>query len=210
MTTLNSILVLLATLLAVFWEAAFNGIRHLVGAQIDLLPALIVYASLCTRLSTMTLVAVLGGLLFDTLSANPLGITVPPVHPTRTRAARRASRAMRPGIGGEWRCPGHDGSDAADLGPPPAAGLGIALAVDRDGAGRSGGDSSCVSAFRVVRPRTELPPHPRTQFSSRPRNPKGAHVMKKEEFRMKKTRGDRLPPAVHSAFYPLPSAFVRC
>jgi rod shape-determining protein MreD len=79
MTTLNSILVLLATLLAVFWEAAFSGIRHLLGAQIDLLPALIVYASLCTGLTTMTLVAVLGGLLFDTLSANPLGITVLPL-----------------------------------------------------------------------------------------------------------------------------------
>jgi rod shape-determining protein MreD len=79
MTALNHILVLLATLLAVFWEAAFNGVRHLLGAQIDLLPALVVYASLCTGLTTMTLVAVLGGLLFDTLSANPLGVTVLPL-----------------------------------------------------------------------------------------------------------------------------------
>jgi rod shape-determining protein MreD len=79
MRTLNSILLLLTTLLAVFLEGAFNGIRHLLGAQIDLLPALIVYASLRTGLTTMTLVAVLGGLLFDTLSANPLGITVLPL-----------------------------------------------------------------------------------------------------------------------------------
>jgi rod shape-determining protein MreD len=79
MNTLNSMLVLLAVFLAVFWEAAFNGVRHLLGAQIDLLPALLVYASLRAGLSTMTLVAVIGGLLFDTLSANPLGITVLPL-----------------------------------------------------------------------------------------------------------------------------------
>jgi len=79
MSKLNSILVLLAAFLAVFWEAAFTGIRHLLGAQIDLLPALVVYATLSTGLITMTLVAVLGGLLFDALSANPLGVSVLPL-----------------------------------------------------------------------------------------------------------------------------------
>lgn len=79
MNPLSSIMLLLATFLAVFWEGAFNGIRHLFGAQIDLLPALIVYAGLCGGLTTMTLVAVMGGLLFDTLSANPPGVTVLPL-----------------------------------------------------------------------------------------------------------------------------------
>jgi len=79
MTKLNSILVLLAAFLAVFLETAFSGLRHLLGAQIDLLPALVVYASLCTGLTTMAFVAVLGGLLFDSLSANPLGVTVLPL-----------------------------------------------------------------------------------------------------------------------------------
>lgn len=79
MNPLNSILLLLATFLAVFCEAAFNGVRHLLGAQIDLLPALIVCASLTTGLTTTTLVAVMGGLLFDSLSANPLGVTVLPL-----------------------------------------------------------------------------------------------------------------------------------
>ena len=79
MSALNSILLLVAVVLAVFWEAAFNGIRHLLGAQVDLLPALVVYASLATRLTVMTLVAVLGGLFFDTLSANPLGVSVLPL-----------------------------------------------------------------------------------------------------------------------------------
>ena len=79
MTALNSILVLAATFLLVFWEAAFHGLHRLLGAQIDLLPALIVYASLSTSLVSMALVAVLGGLFFDTLSLNPLGVTVLPL-----------------------------------------------------------------------------------------------------------------------------------
>lgn len=95
MTTLNSILVLLATFLAVFWEAAFNGIRHLLGAQIDLLPALVVYAGLRTGLSTMTLVAVLGGLLFDALSANPLGVTVLPLFLTGLILYRQRELVLR-------------------------------------------------------------------------------------------------------------------
>jgi rod shape-determining protein MreD len=79
MSTLNSILILLVAFLAVFCESAFNGLRNLLGAQIDLLPALVVYAALSAGLTTITLVAVLGGLFFDSLSANPLGITVVPL-----------------------------------------------------------------------------------------------------------------------------------
>src|SRR5438094_1741843 len=79
MNWLNTILVLLVAYLAVFWEAAFNGVRHLLGAQIDLLPALMVYASLFGSLRTVGLLAVLGGLWFDSLSANPLGVSVLPL-----------------------------------------------------------------------------------------------------------------------------------
>jgi rod shape-determining protein MreD len=79
MSTLHSILVLLATVAAVFAESTFGGIRHLLGAQVDLLPAIVVYAALRTGLVTMSLVATLGGLLFDSLSANPLGISVLPL-----------------------------------------------------------------------------------------------------------------------------------
>jgi rod shape-determining protein MreD len=80
MNVLNSILLLVAVVLAVFWEAAFNGIRHLFGAQVDLLPPLIVYASLSTGLTVLSLAALLGGLLFDALSANPLGVSVLPLY----------------------------------------------------------------------------------------------------------------------------------
>lgn len=79
MNWLNSILILLAAFIAVYVEAAFNGVRHLLGAQIDLLPALVVYASLSSDVVTVTLVAVLGGLWFDTLSNNPLGISMLPL-----------------------------------------------------------------------------------------------------------------------------------
>lgn len=79
MAPLTSILILLAALLSVFWQSAFNGLRHLLGAQVDLLPALMVYTSLSAGLPTVILTAVSGGLLFDTLSANPLGVSVLPL-----------------------------------------------------------------------------------------------------------------------------------
>jgi cell shape-determining protein MreD len=79
MTWLNTIFVLAGAFLTVFWEAAFPGLRHLLAAQIDLLPALMVYAALATNLTTVCLVATCGGLWFDSLSANPLGITVLPL-----------------------------------------------------------------------------------------------------------------------------------
>src|SRR5689334_11351629 len=79
MNWLNTVFVLLATILAVFWEAALHGIRHIVGAQVDLLPALIVYAALYGNIAIVGSVAAIGGLCFDSLSANPLGISVLPL-----------------------------------------------------------------------------------------------------------------------------------
>ena len=79
MSTLNSILILLVAFLAVFCESAFTAFRSLLGAQIDLLPPLMVYAGLTAGLPTVALTSVLGGLLFDSLSANPLGITILPL-----------------------------------------------------------------------------------------------------------------------------------
>src|SRR5258708_39006513 len=79
MTWVNTLLILLAALLAVFWEAAFGGLRHVLGAQVDLLPPLMVYASLSAGLPTIVLLAALGGLSYDALSANPLGVSVLPL-----------------------------------------------------------------------------------------------------------------------------------
>jgi cell shape-determining protein MreD len=79
MNWLNTLFILVAAFLAVFWEAAFQGIRHVLGVQVDLLPALMVYAGLCGSLTAVCLTAGFGGLLLDSLSANPLGISVLPL-----------------------------------------------------------------------------------------------------------------------------------
>jgi rod shape-determining protein MreD len=79
MNGLSTVLILLVAFVAVFLQATFHDFRHLVGAQPDLLPSLVVYASLSHGLSTVTLLAVFGGLWFDSLSANPLGISVVPL-----------------------------------------------------------------------------------------------------------------------------------
>lgn len=79
MNWLNTILIFLVAFVAVFLESVFDGARNFLGAQIDLLPALMVYAALTASLMTMTTLAILGGLWFDSLSANPLGISVLPL-----------------------------------------------------------------------------------------------------------------------------------
>ncbi len=79
MNWLNTVFILVAAFLAVFWEAAFQGVRHLLGVQVDLLPAIMVYAALSSSFATVSVAAFFGGLCFDSLSANPLGITVLPL-----------------------------------------------------------------------------------------------------------------------------------
>jgi len=79
MNPLRSILILLAAFLAVFGQASFHGLHHLLGTQVNLLPALIVCASLRAGMTTMIATAALGGLCFDALSENPLGISVLPL-----------------------------------------------------------------------------------------------------------------------------------
>jgi hypothetical protein len=79
MKVLNSILVLAAAFLAVFGEAVLFGPRHWIGAQVDLLPALMIYAALDTNVVVVSLLAIFGGLWFDSLSANPLGLSILPL-----------------------------------------------------------------------------------------------------------------------------------
>jgi rod shape-determining protein MreD len=79
MNWLGSILILAAAFVAVFLEAAWSLPRHWLGAQIDALPALMVYTALTTGIPTIALLAVCGGLWFDSLSLNPLGASVLPL-----------------------------------------------------------------------------------------------------------------------------------
>lgn len=79
MSALQTILILLAAFLAVFWAAAFPGTAYWLKAQIDLLPALMVYVSLRGGPALIGLLAVWSGLCFDSLSANPFGVTIFPL-----------------------------------------------------------------------------------------------------------------------------------
>ena len=79
MNWFNTIAILVVGYLVVFAQAVMNEFRLAFGAQIDLLPSLVVYASLSGGVLTLTLVAICGGLWIDSLSANPLGISLLPL-----------------------------------------------------------------------------------------------------------------------------------
>ncbi len=79
MNWFNTIAIVVVVYLAVFLQATSNELRHWIGVQIDLLPSLVVYASLSRGIATMSCVAVCGGLWLDSLSANPLGLSVLPL-----------------------------------------------------------------------------------------------------------------------------------
>ena len=92
---LNTCAILLAAYVAVFLQAYVVVVRNWIGVQPDLLPVLMVYCGLSTGWLTLSLTAVLGGLWFDSLSANPLGITILPlvlvgsvIHKTRDLVLR--------------------------------------------------------------------------------------------------------------------------
>lgn len=95
MNLLPPILILAAAFLAVFGEAMFPVLRHWLGAQVDLLPVLMVYAALNTDLVTVSLLAVLGGLWFDALSANPLGTSILPLYAVGSLICLRRDLILR-------------------------------------------------------------------------------------------------------------------
>ncbi len=79
MNATQTILILVFAFLAVFAESVLSAPRNLLGAQIDLLPGLMVYTALTADIWTVALLAILGGLGFDSLSANPLGVSIIPL-----------------------------------------------------------------------------------------------------------------------------------
>ena len=79
MTSLSNILVLATAYLVVYLQVSFNVLRAGAGGQMDLLPSLVVYVSLTHGPATLALLAVGGGLLFDAMSANPLGVSILPL-----------------------------------------------------------------------------------------------------------------------------------
>ncbi len=79
MSGLTAISLLLGAYLAVFLESSCQWVRHALGAQIDLLPCLAVYAGCRTDLWTLVALALFGGLSFDAMTANPLGVSTVPL-----------------------------------------------------------------------------------------------------------------------------------
>lgn len=79
MNLLPKVLILAAAFLLVFAQAALPGVFRWFGAPINLLPALMVYAALRADLATLSLAAWIGGLCFDSLSLNPVGVSVLPL-----------------------------------------------------------------------------------------------------------------------------------
>ncbi len=79
MNWLNPILVLVAAFVAVFMQSAYAGYSNILQAKMDLLPMLMVYTALTHGLLTIVALALCGGLWFDSLSANPLGVSVLPL-----------------------------------------------------------------------------------------------------------------------------------
>jgi cell shape-determining protein MreD len=65
--------------LAVWLQATVSFPKRWLGAQIDLLPVLMVYAGLFAGPGSVATLAVLGGLTLDALSLNPLGASVLPL-----------------------------------------------------------------------------------------------------------------------------------
>lgn len=76
MIAFNTLIILIAAYVCIFLQSAMNGF---LGVQLDVLPALMVYASLTAGPLTIATLALCGGLWFDSLSANPLGITILPL-----------------------------------------------------------------------------------------------------------------------------------
>lgn len=79
MNSFNTIMLLVTAYLAVFLQSTFNEWRGLFGAQVDLLPGLVVYTALTSGHGPLALLSTGAGLFFDSLSANSLGTTVLPL-----------------------------------------------------------------------------------------------------------------------------------
>ena len=158
MNWLNAAFILGAAFLAVFWEAAFHGVRHLFGAQIDLLPPLMVYASLSASLTTVALLAVLGGTLVRLSFGQPARRECPAAVPhwpgdlceTRidsagTNCCSIGSRAVR-----QRRSTAINVAGIADDRPHAAAGLGHVVAMDRHERRRRGCHPRLLCAVQLA------------------------------------------------------------
>lgn len=76
MTRDQIIAIFLAVYVVVFVDVGWSGPRHWLGTPVSLLPALLVYAAVQYPVWGVVFVAVFGGLVRDSYSADPLGVSV--------------------------------------------------------------------------------------------------------------------------------------
>lgn len=76
----RTLILMAVAVLAVFLAAAWDAPRRFLATPLNLLPSLMVVAALIRPPGAWRLLAVVGGLLFDSLSANPLGSSVLPLY----------------------------------------------------------------------------------------------------------------------------------
>lgn len=78
-TVFRFVAVIVLAVAFVFFEAAITWPRQLLGAQVDLLPALMVFTAVRLGPGSILALALIGGLSMDALSLNPLGASPLPL-----------------------------------------------------------------------------------------------------------------------------------
>ena len=132
---------------------------------------MMVYAALNTNLVTVSLLAVLGGLWFDALSANPLGVTILPLFAVGFPICLQRDLILRElpfaqivlGAAASAVVPVLTRFAVADRRPGAVARLGFALAMACDDGGRRGGDAGYFcrcSTGAITRSATSRGPKP--------------------------------------------------
>lgn len=76
---IQTIALFLLAYAAVFVAAIDHALAENLGLQLDFLPGLMVFAGLNAGWGLLTSLAILSGLWFDALSANPLGVSILPL-----------------------------------------------------------------------------------------------------------------------------------
>jgi len=89
------IMLLALAFLGVFVEATWDLPRRVLGAQLDVLPALVVYAAVSTDLASLALLTAAAGLWLDSVSASPLGSSILPLFVTGLVLQRRRELLLR-------------------------------------------------------------------------------------------------------------------
>ncbi len=113
MNWLPNTLLFFAAWLAVFAQTQFAPVAGLLGAPLCIVPALVVYAALTSNIAVMTGLVLFAGMAIDSLSANRVGVSLPPLFVVGFLVHARQHLILRDqvyaqvwlGIGAGWAVP---------------------------------------------------------------------------------------------------------